>query len=133
MEHRCKEQGRGQGSPVTSDVRCFSLSCTLGPLLFTHNFFSVSPLALGLLTSLFVLEKKTKENLPLDWGGTTASPPPTPTHASLTGSRETKQHVGKKAGDGEPSCLVHAPFYFSHHPKEELGTSCLGVKFALVS
>lgn len=69
MEHRCKEQGRGQGSPVTSDVRCFSLSCTLGPLLFTHNIFSVSPLALGLLTSLLVLGGKKIKTYPETGGG----------------------------------------------------------------
>jgi len=79
-------------------------------------------LALGLLTSLFVLGGKKKSKLALGWGGgggSAASPPPTPTRASLAGSRERKQHVGKKPGDGEPSCLVHAPFSFTHHPKEE--------------
>lgn len=63
LANRCKEQGQGPWKPLASNVRCFPFKGTLSLLVMPFMpIFSISPSALGLLTSLHLLLWKRKKN-----------------------------------------------------------------------
>lgn len=67
LANRCKEQSQAGWKPLASNVRCFPFKGTLSLLVMPFMpVFSISPSALGLLTSLHLLlwKRKTNPNLP---------------------------------------------------------------------